>query len=164
MARKATGRPAGRPSELTLKARKVILQRMKQGNYLETAAAAAGVWSDTVRSWVRRGVKEADRRERGLRPRESEEPFLTFAADFKAAEAVAEADAVKALIEAGKQDWRAMEAFLKRRHPRRWSAQVNVIVQEEVSAFWDRLKEGLDDTTFALVVRAMDEGRSSGES
>src|SRR5690242_14094039 len=50
----------GRPLELTPELSDRIVEAIRLGNYLETAAALAGVTSKSVRNWLRRGTKGND--------------------------------------------------------------------------------------------------------
>lgn len=160
----ASRRKGGRPPELMPDVQDLIVKGMLAGNFLETAAAAAGVWADTVRRWVRRGEKELRRRERGLKRKDVEDRYVDFAARFREAESQAEAGAAAEFRLAGKKDWRAAEAFLKRRHPDRWGSRINIIVEEELSAFIAVLEQKLDPDTFAAVLRAADDETDSGET
>lgn len=152
----------GRPPELSQDVQDLIVKGMLAGNYLETAATAAGVWADTVRRWVRRGVKERQRRERGLKRKQAEDRYVDFAARFLEAEASAEAGAALELRAAGKKDWRASVEFLERRYPKRWGSRVNIILEEEIGAILDRLEERLDPDTYAKVVEALDDEGDQG--
>lgn len=48
--------PGGRPQKLTEELIKTVVNAMRAGVYLETAAAHAGVTSVTLRDWIRKGV------------------------------------------------------------------------------------------------------------
>ena len=49
------GRPVG-TTKLTAEVQETIVTAIRQGNYLETAAALAGIHRDTLYSWIRKGV------------------------------------------------------------------------------------------------------------
>jgi transposase len=100
----------GRPSKLTPELQKKIVKLVRDGNYFETAAQAAGIAKSTLYDWLKRG--ESD-----------EEPFAEFSDALKKAEAEAEADAV-AMVRAGLRDapqWQSAMTFLERRAAERWA-------------------------------------------
>jgi hypothetical protein len=92
-----------------------LLESLAAGNYLETAAHAAGLAPVTVYNWKKRG--EA-----------GEEPYATFVQAVKRAEADAEIEAIQRVRAAGKlpQFWAAEMTFLERRHPERWGRRTEV--------------------------------------
>src|SRR4051812_28516672 len=98
-------------SKLTPAVHEAIVNSVRAGNYLAAAARAAGVSDNTARKWLRRGE--------GTDDREQAPEFAVFAAAVRHAEAEAEDHAVAALNDAMLVDWRAAEAFLKRRFPDR---------------------------------------------
>ena len=103
----------GRPTKLTRNVHEAIVESVRNGNYIETAARAAGIHPDTLRNWRARG-EEGGRRNA---------PFIEFFGALTRAEAEAEERAVKALGDAFADDWRAASEYLRRRHPDRWSTQ-----------------------------------------
>ena len=50
--------PMGRPSKFTPEVRELIILSIRTGNYIETAAAVAGISKETFYSWMHKG--EAD--------------------------------------------------------------------------------------------------------
>jgi hypothetical protein len=55
--------PAGRPSIISRKLQDEICKAIRAGNYMETAAAYAGVSKDSLYEWMKRGAVERRRRE-----------------------------------------------------------------------------------------------------
>ena len=95
--------------ELTAK----IVGLLRAGNYLATAARAAGVDPSTVYRWIERG--EADEEH------DADSPFCRFAALARVARAEAEAVRVQRIQMAGQQgDWKADAWWLERAHPKEW--------------------------------------------
>ena len=90
-----------------------IIASLRDGNYLEPAAEAAGVSRHTVLEWIRRGEGRDDR--------SAEPEFVEFAEKVRAARALAESRMVRVLTSAAVDDWRAAEAWLKRARPDRWT-------------------------------------------
>ncbi|MFB3786679.1 MAG: hypothetical protein ACE15F_09935 [bacterium] len=54
--RRGPGRPVGAGIKLTAEAQDIIVTAIRCGNYLETAAACAGIHRDTLHSWIRKGA------------------------------------------------------------------------------------------------------------
>jgi len=54
-----------RPTKLTVEVQEKIVGYLRQGNYLETAAAAVGIDRTTLRDWQRRGERAAAAGKRG---------------------------------------------------------------------------------------------------
>ena len=102
----ADRRRVGRPTSLTPEVSQVIADAMRAGNYLETAAALAGISVSTLRNWLRAG-------------RRGESPELAdFARAITQARAIAE---VRDLERIGRDpSWQAAAWRLERRHPKRW--------------------------------------------
>ena len=145
------------PSKLTPETHAKIVSLLRAGNYIETAASAAGVTSRTVRNWLSRGA-------------EGEEPYATFAADVDKAIGESEAFDVIKLAEAAKQgDTKAIQWRLERRHRDRWGSQVKVVTEvreQAVEEILVRLRERLDPAAFRGVLLALSdqpEGDESGE-
>lgn len=114
----------GAPSLLTPEIQALVLEALERGNYLETAAAYAGLSPSTVRSWVRRGRAALRREEQGLGYHDTERVYAAFVTAVEAAQAQAEVRDVKAIAEAAEDgDWRAAAWRLQHRHPERWGRQ-----------------------------------------
>lgn len=101
-----------RPTKLTKKVEAAIVQSVRNGNYSEVAARAAGISPTTMRNWRARGEEGGAKNA----------PYVRFLAALTRAEAEAEERAVKALGDAFSEDWRAAVEYLKRKNPERWSA------------------------------------------
>lgn len=133
--------PGGRPSKLTEEMIERIRVGMASGAYIETAAAQAGVASETLRDWLRKGAagKSALHRK--------------FSATMEKAEAEAEMRALATVQEFGRgmfvevvtvttkgtgasavtetkterrpvREWTAAAWYLERRRPARWGRRV----------------------------------------
>lgn len=135
-----------RPTLLTDEVHKRIVDLVRAGNYVETAAAAAGVGTRTVRDWMRRGANEDD----GI--------YRALADDIAKAHAEAEALAIQIVNRAATGgDWRAIAWKLERTRPR-FAQKVNVTheVREELASdLLRRLRERLDAETFQRVHEAL---------
>lgn len=113
----------GRPTKLTKEVEEKIIRAIRAGNYIETAAAFAGISKDTLYNWLKRGARESQRLEGSpnAKPRKKELIYLEFSDAVSRAMAEAEVRDVQNISIAGEQgDWRASAWRLERRHPERW--------------------------------------------
>ena len=105
---KPKGKP-GRKTRLTPERQAKIVNAVKAGAYLETAAAAAGINKVTLHRWMRRGERF---------------PGTIYSAFSDAVhEALASAEIRDVLTiskAAGDGDWRAAAWRLERKYPKRW--------------------------------------------
>jgi len=153
----------GRPLALNAEKSAKILALIRAGNYLETAAAAAGVQARTVREW-----RIAGERLRGQSDLTDEQKSLVvFAMGADEAEAAAESGDLACID--GAVDWKAAAWRLEHRYPKRWGPRIQHVVDEELETFMAQLKANLDEFTFARVIRAANgvpdrQVREDGES
>jgi hypothetical protein len=113
----------GRPSKLTAKLQEQIVMTLRMGNYIETAAAFAGINKVTLYAWLKRGRKEIDRvgdGERGKRVTKNEQIYVDFTNAVEVAMAEAELRDVQILYNAGKSDWKSSAWRLERKYPKKW--------------------------------------------
>lgn len=96
----AARRRPGRPTKLTDKRAALILDALRAGNYLETAAAAAGVHRDTLNEWRHK--------------------FPDFSDAVEKARAEAEVGHVGVIRRAAVETWQAAAWWLERSFPERW--------------------------------------------
>lgn len=112
----------GRPTKLTPELQTRIVNFLRTGAYVETAAAAAGVSKQTLYDWLKRGAR-VGRDELGeVTPKDH--PDADYARFLDAVEvAQAEADVGDlAIIRKAAQDgyWAAAAWRLERKHPDKW--------------------------------------------
>jgi hypothetical protein len=88
-----------------------IVDFVRVGNYVETAAKAAGIHESTCYSWMRRGEEAAEAENRGDPVAEADMVFADFYRQVSQAEGQAEADAVAAVREADR-GWQAHMTYL----------------------------------------------------
>lgn len=122
----------GRPSKLTNELTMTIVYAVLEGNYLETAAQAAGVSPSTLYRWLRRADDAVAKAEEMLEGEDGEDaiynhadpadwPYLDFRHALKSAEAFAETELLRLVREPGQTGpWQAFMTILERRHPTRW--------------------------------------------
>jgi hypothetical protein len=88
-----------------------IVQMLRAGNYREPVCRAVGISPSSFYNWMQRGELEKN----GI--------YREFHDAVTKAEAEAEVLAVAILSRAMREDWRAVVAYLERRHPSRWRRQ-----------------------------------------
>jgi len=117
-AKRGRGRPPKKklqgynPPKFTRATVEIIIARIKEGNFLETAAAAAGVSREIVRRWLKDGMqaKSGMKREFALRANQAFHE--------------SEAKMVKGL--ADNPAWQAQAWILERRHADRWRRKIEI--------------------------------------
>jgi transposase len=112
-----------RPTKLTKELHEKLLSAIRAGNYMETAAAYAGISKDTLYNWMRRGARESERLAQNPRakPKKSEQEFLEFSDAVEKALAQAEVRDIANIAKASDAgDWRASAWRLERKYPEKW--------------------------------------------
>jgi hypothetical protein len=168
------GSKLGKPGAFdAVKAEKIVAY-VKAGNYLETAAAAAGVGRDQMRRWLHDGA------------RKPASPEGQFAAAVEQARAEAEVRSV-ALIEShgrpatrtrekfdakgqtverttetDRGDWRPLAWRLERMNPAKFAARVRLEVENELGAVLDALESELPRETYATILGIIDRRLGAG--
>lgn len=119
---RAAKKERGRPTVLTPEVTDTILTLVRAGNYLEVAAAAAGVSRDSLFEWLKRGARERRSVTDGKRqkPRKSEQPFVDFSDALQKARGTSEAADLEVIRRAAVKNWQAAAWRLERKHPQRW--------------------------------------------
>lgn len=131
----------GRPTKLVPETAKKIIELLARGNYLETAAAAAGVHKSTVYDWLKRGARSR----RGA--------YHDFAEACDKAQAESEALELARLEKLSlKGDFRAITWRLERRNPRRWGPQVQVHVHQVLDEYLGFLQGNLPPDVYEKVL------------
>lgn len=111
----------GRPIKLTPDLQKQITDVIRAGNYIETAAAFAGLHKSTLYDWMKRGAKERQRvAGTNKRMLKKELPFVEFSDAIEKALAESEVRDVMRVGEASKTDWKAAAWRLERKFPQKW--------------------------------------------
>ena len=122
-------------ARLSLVVRKgaTIIELMKAGMSPARAAEASEISRNTVMGWMKRGMLEQNRIERGEEANPQEKPYLDFSLGVIKAESEAQAGLVLSWFREARQgDWKAAERFLAKRWPQEWGD--NNTVKLEVSA------------------------------
>lgn len=113
----------GRPSKVSPEITKKICEAIRAGNYIETAAAYAGIDKATLYRWMKRGAREIERvktSEKKLKIRKIEEPFVDFCNAVEKALAEGEVRDLVIISNAATTDWRAAAWKLERKFPDKW--------------------------------------------
>lgn len=104
-----------RPSKLTPETHAVIVDAILHGATYKDAAEAAGIWYETFNEWMQRGE------------RESTGKYFQFNHDVRQSEAQCRLNMTRVIQSAAaKGDWKAAEAYLKRRDRANWGDNVDV--------------------------------------
>jgi hypothetical protein len=107
----------GRNPELTPEIQNIIIECLEQGNYLETAAAMAGVHKSTVFGWLRKGRD----------PDNIEPSYKAFVVSVDKAQARVEVNLLARLDRAAQLGaWQADTWRLERKFPDRWGRRERV--------------------------------------
>lgn len=112
----------GRPKKLNKNIQEEITLMLKMGNYLETAAAYAGIDVGTIRRWMKRGKRELERVDagKGRKIQQREEPYVDFCMVVEKAIAEGEVRHVQIIYNVAKSDAKYSTWFLEHRFPDRW--------------------------------------------
>jgi hypothetical protein len=111
----------GRPLLFSKEIADKIITAVQAGNYMETAAAFAGVPKQTFYEWLKRGGKACQVRAKGKEVPEKELQFMEFSDAIE--KAIAEAEVLDlSLIKQAARDgnWQAAAWRLERHYPDRW--------------------------------------------
>lgn len=113
-----------RPEKLDIEIQKEIINMVKAGNFLETAAAFAGVDVSTIRRWIKRGERELQRIDENsggrAKIRKAEQKYVEFCTAIKKAKAESEIRDLLLIGNAAKEDWKAAAWRLERKYPERY--------------------------------------------
>jgi len=123
-----SAKPTGRPTKLTSEVHARIVQAIQAGNYMETAAAYAGISKTTFFEWLRRGARERERlaKDQRARPSKREAPYAEFAVAVEQALAAAEVRDVALIAKAAEKEWTAAAWRLERKFPAKWGRRIAV--------------------------------------
>jgi hypothetical protein len=104
----------GRPSKLTEERQEKVLEALRAGNYLETAAAYAAISYQTLNEWRKR--------------------FPEFSEAVEKARADAEARMVAVIMKAAPVSWQAAAWWLERSFPSRYGRCTRIDADVNVTA------------------------------
>lgn len=134
----------GRKPKLTWQVQQQIVQHLKVGAYLETAAEAVGIHRTTLFRWIQKGEEAARGRYR----------------DFYVAVAQAQSEFEirnqVTILKAAQTEWRAAAWNLERRFPERYGAQFNAGMRMASEQLVEHLQAQLTPAQFAPVRRTLE--------
>ncbi len=114
-----------RPRKLNEALQHKIVTAIRAGNYIETAAAYAGIHKSTLYDWLKRGEREKQRVAKNPRYRikKDEQQFVEFSDAVEKALAEAEVRDVAIIGKAAEEYWQAAAWRLERKFPEKWGRQ-----------------------------------------
>lgn len=112
----------------TPEVRAAFLAAVREGNYLETAAASAGVHPNTPREWLKRGA------------RDTSGPHHEFWKAFRESDAASEKELLTLVRQHAVDDGRLALELMARKYPKRWGATLRL----ELDAVFDRVLDALE--------------------
>jgi transposase len=133
----------GRPTKLDAQIVSRIVDLVRAGNFLETAAATCGIHRATLYRWLERG--EAQRMG----------PYRDFYVALTTAQAESEARDLLIITRAASEDWRASAWRLERRYPRRYGPQVAITLRQELDSLLGTLRDRLPAEIYQEVMNAI---------
>jgi hypothetical protein len=118
----------GRPTKLNYELIDQIADLVREGNYIETASAVAGIDKNSLYRWLKRGAREVERLAKNpkLKGKIEEKIYVDFSDAVKKAMAESEADDLENIKKASREDWKASAWRLERRFPNRWGRKEKV--------------------------------------
>lgn len=108
-----------RPEKITPQIQQKIVDALRMGNYIETAAAFAGIHKSTLYDWLKKGASATDEHDK----------YRQFSDAVEKAMAEAEMRDVAVIAQASKDNWQAAAWRLERKYPHRWGRKT----QHEIS-------------------------------
>jgi transposase len=144
----------GRRTKLTPDLQSKICSVLQVGNYIETAAAYAGVSKTTLYKWLKRGRREQSGQ------------YTDFVAAVEQALAHSEVDAIAHITKAGHENWQALAWRLERRFPAKWGKREKLTQNVTVDWRAQAKKDGIADVDglFEQLVQAAMDRRSDAGS
>lgn len=105
-----------------------LVTALRGGNYMETAAAWAGVNRATVYRWLERGDRAAEKHDAGETLTEQEQLFLDLRNEVDEARAAAMVRNISLIQQAAQTSWQAAAWWAERSAPHMWGRMVRTEV------------------------------------
>ena len=116
-------------SVMTILAQTVVIEAIRRGHVMSTAAAMAGLSVRVVHKWLHRGLLE-----------DSTTPHGKFSIEFKRAEGKSQELLMERIAEVGQDDWRAYAWLLSRRY-RDWQDSTKPTIDQQDQMFDVKLEK-----------------------
>lgn len=107
-----------------------ICAAVRLGNYIETAAAFAGIARSTLYEWMKLG-RATPKEGETVEQFELAQPYREFVVQLEQAMASAEVRDVTTIMKASSRNWQAAAWRLERRNPERWGRRDRPEVPED---------------------------------
>ena len=104
----------GRPTKLCAEIQELLVAYIVAGNYVETAAAAAGISKNTLYDWLKRGAADSS----GI--------YKEFSDAINKAVATSEIAELEKLERHSRETWQAAAWRLERRFPDKWGRKEKI--------------------------------------
>ena len=127
-----------------------IVEMVRRGNYVSTAAESCGVNANTLKTWLKRGQDVRSRWEDGEPIDRADEIYAEFHAEVTQARALSEQDQVAALVDS--DDTRCAQWLLERKYPKKWGATLSIASESEMARFLRRIEEFLPKDLYERVL------------
>lgn len=121
----------GRPTSLTPEVFDAIVTALRAGNYIDDAAAYAGVHKRSVFAWLEKGRNADEADEQGLPLTPNERLYQHFLHAVETARSQAVVRNVAIIQQAAQTQWQAAAWFLERTNPRKWGRHETVEITGE---------------------------------
>lgn len=105
-----------------------IVGALRDGNYVDTAAAYAGISRPTLYRWLDKGDSAGAKLDNGEELTDNEKLYFDFRNDVEEARAIAMARNVHFITTAAQTTWQAAAWWLERSNPHMWGRQVKAEV------------------------------------
>lgn len=129
--KKATKNTLGRPTLLTEKLTKEVAKYIKNGAYIETAAALAGISPTTFHLWLRTGKRLRVKEEKGEKLTKADLLHVSFSHAIEKAQAFSEYNDIQLIGQHAKTEWAAAAWRLERKFPEKYGRAKRLTTKEE---------------------------------
>lgn len=141
----------GRPTKLNEETQHKIVTAIKEGNYIETASAYAGIDKSTLYDWLKRGEREKQRikSDNSAKIKKDEAKFVQFSNAVQKALAESEMRDVSVIGKAAENQWQAAAWRLERKFPEKWGRKFEQKIEHsgniDIAAQSAKVEKFLDD-------------------
>lgn len=129
--KKATKNTLGRPTLLTENLTKEVAKYIKNGAYIETAAALAGISPTTFHLWLRTGKRLRVKEEKGEKLTKADLLHVSFSHAIEKAQAFSEYNDIQLIGQHAQTEWAAAAWRLERKFPSKYGRAKRLTVKEE---------------------------------